>query len=611
MKYRSEIDGLRTIAVVPVILCHAELGLFQGGYVGVDVFFVISGFLISTIIIDSIESKRFSLLTFYERRARRILPALFVVMLACVPFAWAMMMPDFLQNFGQSLVATTLFANNILLWRTSGYWALESAFKPLLHTWSLGVEEQYYFLMPLLLMLSWPKLGSRTRWITIGLAAASFGLYLALLEKEPEFSFYQLPTRAWELLMGAGAAIWMRRQLMESKNGPLAMLGLVMILSCVFFLPPASKWSAVLLVLPCIGSVLILLFARQGTLVGALLSSPPFVGLGLISYSLYLWHQPVFAFARINSYDRPDHILMIGLIPVIILLAYLSWRFVERPFREPGKISRLALVVVVVLAGGVLCGVGVAMHVTNGFPSRFFKPGHGNAMDSTISYNMRVLKEKSDRFETAGPLRILVVGNSQARDFVNMAAESGRFDGYDLVYRDDIDFCRFDDVLETQKSLVSQADYIVYPLADPLCATLIHRPPMLSSKRIVFLGPKHFGYNLNRFARLAEVDRPSATARVPPEVVEINRLLEAQLPKREYVNLLSYLSVDGTRIPIFDANGTLLTPDRVHLTRAGARVIGDRIFKDSAWSDFPRPAKSTGGATALAAGKKSTLEAPH
>ena len=154
MKYRPEIDGLRALAVIPVILFHAGFDLLSGGFIGVDVFFVISGYLITTILIDDLENKRFSIINFYERRARRILPALFFVMLLCIPFAWMWMLPDALENFGQSLVSTSLFSNNILLMLTSAdYWELKAVYKPLLHTWSLAVEEQYYIIFPIFLLL--------------------------------------------------------------------------------------------------------------------------------------------------------------------------------------------------------------------------------------------------------------------------------------------------------------------------------------------------------------------------------------------------------------------------------------------------------------------------
>ena len=173
MKYRPEIDGLRALAVVPVILFHAGFELFSGGFVGVDVFFVISGYLITSLLIEDIENKRFSILHFYERRARRILPALFFVMLVCIPFAWMWMLPSQMKDFSQSLVAVSLFASNILFWRESGYFAATSEEKPLLHTWSLAVEEQYYVLFPIFLILAWRFGKNRVFWMIFVMAAIS------------------------------------------------------------------------------------------------------------------------------------------------------------------------------------------------------------------------------------------------------------------------------------------------------------------------------------------------------------------------------------------------------------------------------------------------------
>ena len=237
MKYRREVDGLRAVAVVPVVLVHAGFAAFSGGFVGVDIFFVISGYLITNILLRELEANQFSILGFYERRARRILPALFVVMLACMPFAYAWMLPDDLKNFGQSLVATSLFSNNVLLALTSGYWDLTSEFKPLLHTWSLGVEEQYYIFFPIVLMLMWryaKKSITPLLWVAL---VASLLLAEAGQRVNPTATFYMLPTRAWEILMGALAAIYLANGAL-AKVGPsarqaLSLLGLLLIAGAV------------------------------------------------------------------------------------------------------------------------------------------------------------------------------------------------------------------------------------------------------------------------------------------------------------------------------------------------------------------------------------------
>jgi peptidoglycan/LPS O-acetylase OafA/YrhL len=209
MDYRREIDGLRALAVLPVILFHAGFETFSGGFVGVDVFFVISGYLITTIILAELEQGKFSIVNFYERRARRILPALFLVMLVCIPFAWVSLTPADLNSFAKSLVAVPLFVSNVFFWRDGGYFETAAELKPLLHTWSLAVEEQYYVLFPLFLMLFW-RLGKRLILVSLGLvfvasiAIAQWGAYA-----QPTAAFFLLPTRGWELLIGAFAAFYL------------------------------------------------------------------------------------------------------------------------------------------------------------------------------------------------------------------------------------------------------------------------------------------------------------------------------------------------------------------------------------------------------------------
>ena len=213
MNYRAEIDGLRALAVLPVILFHAGFKWFSGGFVGVDVFFVISGYLITTIIISDLAEGKFSIVNFYERRARRILPALFFVMVVCLPFAILLLAPSDLKDFGQSLVSTATFSSNILFWWERGYFGTALELKPLLHTWSLAVEEQYYIIFPLFLTLSW-KFGIRKITIflmlifLISLSLAHFTSIYGIFDRIITGSFYLIPTRAWELLLGVFIAIY-------------------------------------------------------------------------------------------------------------------------------------------------------------------------------------------------------------------------------------------------------------------------------------------------------------------------------------------------------------------------------------------------------------------
>lgn len=332
MKYRREIDGLRTIAVVPVILFHAGLSVFGGGYVGVDVFFVISGFLITRLIVEELDAGTFTILKFYERRARRILPALAVVMLACIPFAWIWMLPLQFTEFVNSLIAVSLFASNMLFWKESGYFDSVADEKPLLHTWSLAVEEQYYLLFPIMLLLFW-RFGRKNTFIVVGaIAIASLALSEVASRISPSANFYWLPTRAWELLMGSLCAYVMISRKTAPRND-LSVIGLALIIVSIFAFDSETRFPSLYALAPTVGAALVLLFAQSGTFVASLLSTRIFVGIGLISYSVYLWHQPLFAFARIRLLEEPPQGVMATLAVAAFGLGYLSWRFVERPFR--------------------------------------------------------------------------------------------------------------------------------------------------------------------------------------------------------------------------------------------------------------------------------------
>jgi peptidoglycan/LPS O-acetylase OafA/YrhL len=336
MHYRPEIDGLRAVAVLPVLMFHAHVPGFSGGYIGVDVFFVISGFLITTLLLQDLEQGRLSLRGFYGRRARRILPALIVMLLATLPFAWMWMLPSQLADFGKHLVATVFFmANVVRLLLDGSYFDTLAETKPLLHVWSLSVEEQFYFAYPLALIVLWrlPR-----RWLVPALAlcaAISFAMAVWAVEAKPRAAYYLLPTRAWELLAGALAATVCLRATFTPRPA-LALSGLAAILFAVVWLDEDSGIPGLAALLPVLGSVAILIHARAGSLTHRLLAFRPLVGIGLISYSLYLWHQPVLAFARLRLQSASSPWPAVGLLVLVFALSWASWRFVERPFRRDG-----------------------------------------------------------------------------------------------------------------------------------------------------------------------------------------------------------------------------------------------------------------------------------
>ncbi|MCB0751170.1 MAG: acyltransferase, partial [Ignavibacteriae bacterium] len=374
MKYRAEIDGLRALAVLPVVFFHADFKSFSGGFVGVDVFFVISGYLISSIILKELSEKQFCLVHFYERRARRILPALFLVVLVSLLFAWQWLPPRDLKDFGQSMVAVSTFLSNVLFWWESDYFATTSELKPLLHTWSLAVEEQFYILYPLALMFLW-RFGLKTivKLLIIIFFLSICTSYWGTL-REPSFTFYMLPTRAWELIVGAFVAIflWQKGFIISNiTNQLLSLTGLFLIFYSVVMFDKNTSFPGLHALIPTLGTVLVILSSVKGTFTHALLSFKPLVGVGLISYSTYLWHQPILALARHRAFGTLSFLELIVLCVLSIVLGYLSWKFVEKPFRIKNKIGNKSLFVFSFFGLFLFSLIGFYIHSTNGVMYKF------------------------------------------------------------------------------------------------------------------------------------------------------------------------------------------------------------------------------------------------
>ncbi|MEO3415325.1 acyltransferase family protein [Roseovarius sp. CAU 1744] len=370
MKYRPEIDGLRAVAVVPVILFHAGFAGFSGGYVGVDVFFVISGYLITTILISEREAGTYSLLGFYERRARRILPALFFVLLCTAPLAWRWIPPDAFEDYARSLAFAALFASNIHFIEHSGYFDAAAQLRPLLHTWSLAVEEQYYLLFPLVLWALGQFVRIKFLIVFLGLSAVSLGIAEWGLRNYPLENFFFTPSRLWELLAGSICAVLLIGRA-QPRNDLLALAGLAMILFCVVSYGTGVRFPSLYTLVPVVGSMLIILFADGRSVTGRLLSLRPMVGIGLVSYSAYLWHQPLFVFARFQSVTEPPAWLIWALILLTLALAWLTWKFVEAPFRRRALLAgRSRLFLASALGIVAFAGFGFWGDLSKGMPGR-------------------------------------------------------------------------------------------------------------------------------------------------------------------------------------------------------------------------------------------------
>jgi len=373
MRYRPEIDGLRAIAILPVLLFHANASLFSGGYVGVDIFFVISGFLITNIIFTEIREKRFSILRFYRRRILRLFPAAFVMMFSVAIAGYFLLLPNHYNDAGKSMVWAALNVSNIYFYLDSGYFAGAAHLKPLLHTWSLAVEEQFYIFFPWIMILA-------SRWrhgfiLTLMVVmAASFMACVYYIGIDRDATFYLLPFRAWELGIGALLALNVlpvvrNRYLAET----LVWAGLCLILLAIFTYTKQTEFPGIHAVPPCLGALFILWGTTGSNTVGAkLLKLKPMVFVGLISYPLYLWHWPVLVLFQ-HTQVQPLHAWQaMSAIGLSVLLAYLSYRYVETPFRKGGKTYKLWKVLVCGVCSMALIGaLGFGIAIKDGFPNRY------------------------------------------------------------------------------------------------------------------------------------------------------------------------------------------------------------------------------------------------
>lgn len=588
---RGEIQGLRAIAVVLVMLFHAGVTGFSAGYVGVDIFFVISGFIITVTMRRDLEKDQFRFWDFYARRARRILPALYVVMLACGVAGYFLLMPDDYKNLGQSIVASTVSANNFLLLKTAGYWDLASEFKPLLHTWSLGIEEQFYLVYPALLYACWRRTGYSVVMTLAFTAAASFFLAVSLRNEYPNSVFYLLPTRAWELLVGALFAIIespLVEQVATLTRRRLASLGiLLMALSLAMPAQPMQRYGSLVLLCATIGAAITICFARYSKAWHAVLAHPLMLSIGAISYSLYLWHQPLLAFARSWSPGPVGPLLLAGLMLVCFPIAYGTWRYVETPFRQPAVGSRPWVSgSVAVLMSLCLIGLGLYLNASYGVLARLGEgAGSATELDKRF-YNLGAFKYKKTVYSEPQRPHVLIVGNSFGRDFVNMVTETFGDQWAEMVYRDDLPDCLRTIRDPADQRLLSQSDVVVFA-SNVLYGGCIRdniRDAERVGKAIFYVGTKDFGANVNWLIRLPASERANQFNETSETILNLDAAMEQQVSPAHFIAVLTPILKDR-HIPITDQRGRLLSSDRQHLTRFGAMYLGEKVLRGSSFED--------------------------
>lgn len=635
--YRQEIDGLRAIAVIAVVMYHAGFTtVFAGGYVGVDIFFVISGYLITSLIEHDYSNNRFSLIHFYERRCRRILPALVLVLFISSIFASYWMMNDQLKEYGQTLISIVCLSSNVFFWwKDDGYFSQITELNPLVHTWSLAVEEQFYFCFPLLYRYC------RARQRLFHFVLFTCGLFSFFLCQwgghfqmetndrrlhwfsQHSFASFYLPLgRIWELLLGSFVALRLHCHSSTTwKYDNLgAIVGFVMLIISIVYLDSRSipMFPNVYTLLPTVGSMLILLYANKDTWIGRCLSLRILRWVGLISYSVYLWHQPCLVFLRLQSVDTPSMTSIIVAVIVMFPLATLTYNCVEQPFRRKDSFTRKQIFCGSLLSGILTLIMGYYLiGVSNSRTMLVNSQNHTYLSDLqkygnwqyVISRFDKLAKEKRFFVNDTSKVdkRLIIIGDSYARDFLNMVVEGKHLTNYDIcthlvdtrcqIYLGPEDRLQFVEEKYKQKCtnaydikyalpLIRQADVIILSsrwrewnaIRLPITLKFLN---LTVRQKLFVIGPKHFGdvnpklyINKTMAYRIKQRQLPESKA------VLVNEMLKKLLNKSIFVDILERICGGFNRsCPLFTPDGKLISYDGPHLTKEGALYLGNLLFR--------------------------------
>ncbi len=591
--YRLDIDGIRAFSVLSVILFH--LGYLKNGYLGVDVFFVISGFLITGIVFDEVVNEKFSILKFYERRLRRIFPLVLFATIISLFIGYVVMLPDDFENLCQSIIASNFSANNILMYVTSSdYWAVKNDFKPLMHTWSLGVEEQFYIVFPFVIFCLSGKFKHLIFPVLIFLALISFFLFLIVSNSAAKFYFIQY--RFFELSFGGILSMVLRKysHINFAKFKGLSFLFLIAI--CILLFSSFGIKNDLLVILITVFSSLLLFFGSfesdGKSFYSLILTNKVFVFLGKISFSLYIWHQISFAFSRYYIFENFTPLISFILVAVTFFFSTLSYFLVENPFRNRDKITNRGLILTVASTFIVINSFAFYFYTNGGVVRDVPQLGilkdnkkvnanlFGKRDNIHISYNENANRFNSDFLEISKK-KVLVMGDSYGRDLINILSESNLISKLDLSYFGIVSRKIFlnPKLKEVNKNLIDRvkAAEIIFIATDVLGAISYNEFNSLCNyysidpKKVVYFGLKDFGNSNGIFySRIKNgEDCNMLRGKLKLGVFDNNEKLKAEWGIK-YMDVLSFLIDNNQRVTIFTPDCKFISQDTMHLTRFGA-----------------------------------------
>ena len=561
-KYRDDITGLRAIAVIAVTIFH--LGYLPNGYLGVDIFFVISGFLITNIIINELNENNFSIGNFYIRRIRRILPlSLFITAIALL-IGIGTMLPDDLENLAQSVVATNFFSNNILqAITTKNYWDVVNEYKPLMHTWSLGIEEQFYLAYPILIAYLYKKQRKLLVPALSLLIIVSIALYLA-----PNFEaykkFYYLPFRFYELAVGGLAALLSNNKILSHKLSPLLIAG---ILSLLFIDTITDKY---LIILTVIVTSLILLSANEKSITTSIiLENKPMLFIGSISFSLYMWHQVLLAYTRYFITDELNIFYITSFIVAILILSTISYKFIEQPFRNKSKINNKYLAIFIIILFVTTTSAGLYIYINSGVLNdipelSIYKHDIKKNMHSAYNHRNYLLDKEFTSTENS---KVLVIGNSFARDWINVLRESD-------IKNIEISYVYNPNTHENFYDRAKLADIIFY--STPNINDIDYN--VIEKNKLWVIGTKNFGFSNGIHYNYRGENYYSQRTRMVPGYLEENEKMK-NIWKNRYINYIDHIIDVNQTVPVFTPTQKFISQDCRHLTQAGAIFFAD-IFEE-------------------------------
>lgn len=638
--YRKEIDGLRALAIIPVVLFHTGSSFFEGGYVGVDIFFVISGYLITKLIIKDYLDRTFTIAKFYERRIRRIIPALFFMIMVITFISYFVMSPSDLKNFYKSSLSNTLFLSNFFFWKNINYFSNPTELIPLIHLWSISIEEQFYLIFPLIFLILLKKTKiNQIFFLLISLSVFSllfaqiignFNLVKPYIEKNFSFfyissaSFYLPFSRAWELLIGCAIALFMhkKKQIEFHYSNIIVLFGISLILFSIFFYDKNIPYASIYTLVPVLGSSILIIFLNKKNFFYNLFTYKYLIFVGLISYSLYLWHQPIFALYRLYFIDEPTWYEYFFLIILSIMISIFSWKFIETPFRNKYFLSRGKILTIFLIFSLSIISINIIGLNTNGFnkikvieqklgPKKNIILKKQISITHMINLQKKYLINDLEIFKNSnGKNKILFIGDSHARDLYVSSKLNSK-------YTNNIDFFKLTlgnnclSFLEDKKgfrklecekelnyiiknsNLIKKADYIIFSMRhykDPTfqLSKLISRlnieneKVILAGSRNEFYRPVNLALKLVMKNKDTEYSERKLFINRKKHTDEYNKKIKklSEIQKFKFIDMFEIAcNRKYKKCDFFDNDYNLYYYDYGHWTIQGAEIFGIKFIK--------------------------------